>query len=353
MKEIVGLWRIVGSRRGNEMTKSKNDEALQLSEDILRNFELSEISNHNIVLKCLRLARLTNDIEAFNWIRQEANGYELTSEDHILTDAAWDATAKAGRRYFINEPGSKALKPKRVERAHYQTIAAMEAVVSSSISRMAVAYDRDVSVSSQSTLLQPTPPGNAAERNALQSQIQKNTEIIEKVKSRLYQFVYNLNYELKFSNITEDIFTRKKHTVDTALKDICPEAIQKFISVYENLKSENDEDWANAVHSCRRIIKEVADSLYPQSDEPVTINGVKPLKVGNDQYINRLILYIDSKSTSDKFKSIVGSHLKFIGERLDGVHDAANKGTHAEVTLEEAERYIIYTYLVIGDILSL
>ncbi|NEX10633.1 hypothetical protein GII83_10230 [Bacillus subtilis] len=149
------------------------------------------------------------------------------------------------------------------------------------------------------------------------------------------------------------MFKRKRKTVDTVLKEICPEAIQKFISVYENLNSTNDEDWANAVHTCRRIIKEVADSLYPPSDEPISLSGGKIIKIGEDQYINRLIQYIDSKSTSEKFSSIVGSHLKFIGERLDGVHEAANKGTHAEVTLDEAERYIIYTYLVIGDILSL
>ncbi|MUG86494.1 hypothetical protein GNP92_09085 [Paenibacillus timonensis] len=137
------------------------------------------------------------------------------------------------------------------------------------------------------------------------------------------------------------------------LKDICPEAIQKFISIYENIKSQNSEDWANAVHTCRRIIKEVADSLYPPSETPIELSAGKKVMVGEDQYINRLIQYIESKSSSEKFSSIVGSHLKFIGERLDGIHEAANKGTHSEVTLEEAERYIIYTYLVIGDILSL
>lgn len=229
----------------------------------------------------------------------------------------------------------------------------MEATVSAAKSRMEVSYDRDVSISSHSTYLPTIPHGNAVERNGIAQTIRTNTERIEKVRSRLYQYVFNLNYELKFGEITEDIFTRKRITVDTKLKDICPEAIQKFISVYKNLKSDNDEDWANAVHTCRRIIKEVADVLYPPSDEPINISEGKKIKIGEDQYINRLIQYIESKSTSEKFSSIVGLHLKFIGERLDGVHEAANKGTHAEVTLEEAERYIIYTYLVIGDILSL
>lgn len=331
--------------------KKRQDEALQLSEEILKNFELTEIPTQNIVLKCLRLARLINDIEAVEWLTHEANGFETNSEG-FLTKSAWGATEKSGRRYFIDDPESKAVKKKKVERAFTKSIAVMEASVNAAKARMEVSYDRDISISSQATF-QHIPPGNAAERNGIAQIISDNTEKIEKVKSRLYQYTLKVNYELKFGEITDDIFSRKRITVDTRLKDICPEAIQKFISVYENLKSDNTEDWANAVHTCRRIIKEVADSLYPPSIELIELPGGKKLKVGEDQYINRLIQYIDSKSTSDKFSSIVGSHLKFIGERLDGVHEAANKGTHAEVTLEEAERYIIYTYLVIGDILSL
>ncbi|WP_186321028.1 hypothetical protein [Bacillus mycoides] len=334
------------------MGKDRNKEALDLSEEILRNFELCEIPTQNILLKCLRLARLTNDFESVEWLRQEANGFELT-EKGALTSAAWEAAGKSGRRRFIDAPNSKDEKTKKVERAFTQTIAVMESAVDAAKARMGVAYDRNVSISSQSTLLPPIPPGNANERNGIAHIIRDNTEKIEKVKSKLYEFVLNVNYELKFGEITEDIFTRKRNSVDTNLKDICPEAIQKFISVYENLKSDNDEDWANAVHTCRRIIKDVADSLYPPSNEPIQLPGGRSIKIGEDQYINRLIQYIDSKSTSEKFSAIVGSHLKFIGERLDGVHEAANKGTHAEVTLDEAERYIIYTYLVIGDILSL
>jgi hypothetical protein len=334
------------------MVKQRNDEALLLSDEILRNFELSEIPTQNILLKSLRLARLINDVGGIEWLRHEANGLEV-DEEGFLTPAAWTAAIKSGRCYFIDDPNSKAQKPKKVERAFTESIAVMEANVITGRARMEVAYDRNVSLSSQSPYSQIAPPGNATERNGIQQLIQTNIERIEKVKSRLYQYVFNLNYELKFGEITEDIFSRKRLSVDTALKDICPEAVQKFISVYENLKSDNDEDWANAVHTCRRIIKEVADSIFPPSAKPLEISGGKIIKVGEDEYINRLIQYIESKSTSEKFKAIVGSHLKFIGERLDGVHEAANKGTHAEVTLEEAERYIIYTYLVIGDILSL
>ena len=76
-------------------------------------------------------------------------------------------------------------------------------------------------------------------------------------------------------------------------------------------------------------------------------------KLGKNQYINRIIAFIEENSTSERFKSIVGSHLKYIGDRLDSIFKATQKGSHSTVNKEEADRYVLYTYLVINDILTL
>jgi len=327
------------------MSKERMIEALNLSEEILKNFELNEIPMQNIILKCLRLARLLNDIENLEWIKYEANGYEKNREGY-LTAKSWQATLSSGRRYY--EKIGEEVK----EFAFTETIGVMEALVSASRQRMEIARDPNISVASNSSINPSLPRGNSNERMSIIKTIKNYTEKIEKVRSKLYEYIVNVNYELKFSNLTEDIFTRKRNYVDNALSSICPEAIQKFVSVYENLKSDNKEDWANAIHSCRRILKEVADHLYPSSDEPVVVNK-KPINIGKEQYINRLMLYVESKSSSESYNSIVGSHLKYLGERLDSVYNATNKGTHAEVSHTESERYIIYTYLLVGDVISL
>lgn len=70
-------------------------------------------------------------------------------------------------------------------------------------------------------------------------------------------------------------------------------------------------------------------------------------KTGKDQYINRLIQFIASKSNSSTYNSIVGSDLKSIGERLDAINDAVCKGTHTDITKEEASKYLIHTYIII------
>lgn len=51
--------------------------------------------------------------------------------------------------------------------------------------------------------------------------------------------------------------------------------------------------------------------------------------------------------------NVVGSDLRSIGERLDAINDAVCKGTHVNVSKDEASRYIIHTYLLVSDIISL
>ena len=81
--------------------------------------------------------------------------------------------------------------------------------------------------------------------------------------------------------------------------------------------------------------------------------GGRAIKVGKDQYINRLVQFIASKEGSKTFADVVGADLSSIGERLDAIYEATNKGTHAEIAKDEASRYIIHTYLLISDIVSL
>jgi len=91
---------------------------------------------------------------------------------------------------------------------------------------------------------------------------------------------------------------------------------------YDNLRSENPEDWSNAVHSCRRILQSFADYFYPPNPDGKSEieKGEKRIKVGADNYINRLILFIESESQSESYIDIVGSHLDYIGNRVDSIY---------------------------------
>jgi hypothetical protein len=130
-----------------------------------------------------------------------------------------------------------------------------------------------------------------------------------------------------------------------------PSAVQQFDSAHSNLLSENPEDWANAVHSCRRVLENLADAIFPATEDRE--KSGKVIKLGPKHYKNRLLCYVEDHSSSSSFTGVVGSTLAFLEDRLTALLDAANKGTHAAVTRAEADRYVIYTYLIIGDLLSL
>ena len=101
----------------------------------------------------------------------------------------------------------------------------------------------------------------------------------------------------------------------------------------------------------------MADLLFPPTDEERTITVgevTKPVKLGKEQYINRILAFVSDASTSGRFQHIVGSHISFLVDRLESVFKASQKGSHETiVTREEADRYVVYSYLLIGDILSL
>jgi hypothetical protein len=293
------------------MDKNRFEEAMALAEEILRDMELGQLPLAQVCLKTARLSRLLND----------------TDKTAVATDAAGHVAELEGR-------------------------------IETSRLRLAAAQDRPVSISSANpSQYVMTPSGNVVERNQIENAIIHHRQMLQKVRGDFYGYVLTIYYELRFSGVPTQIFEQTRLRADAALANMVPDAVKKFVSVFDNLKSKNEEDWANAVHSCRRILVAVADSLYPPNpggvDEVTSASG-KKIKVGPDHYVNRLMLYVEDRAESARFKDVVGAQLDYLGNRLDALSSAASKGTHtAIVRVDEAERYIIYTYLLIGDLLSL
>lgn len=326
-------------------------EAAALSEEILKNIELSQLPLANIALKTSRLARLLNDFDTQKVMEYEASGYPYTPDG--VKPAIYKLAVAAGRECHQKDAKSKEVK----DYVYTTSIEELEQEVKSAEAALASARDPDVSVSSANpNQMVWNPIGNKFERDTIRSNAAQAQRRLSARRSFIYSYVLKRHHELRFSGIADDIFSRVREKVDSAIGNKVPDAVQKLAAVYENLQSENPENWSNAVHSCRRILQDLADALYP-SREDVTkeIDGKKKtIKMGAENYINRLVAFVEERSTSERFQEIVGSHLAFLGDRLDSVFRAAQKGSHAGiVTKGEADRYVVYTYLITGDILSL
>ena len=240
---------------------------------------------------------------------------------------------------------------------YLESIEQMERTVEVGTAGLQAAQDPNVSVSSANQQQYVSvPSGNAVERRTIRSQMLQASERLASRRTFIYSYAARKYYELKFAALADDVFGRVRSTVDSLIGLVVPDAVKRLTAVYDNLKSDNPEDWANAAHSCRRVLQALADAVFPAQDETRSRenNGKKTtIALGPDNYINRLIAYIEDSSESSRFNEIVGADLRYIGDRLDALFKAAQKGSHGTVTKEEADRCVIHTYLIVGDILSL
>lgn len=328
-------------------SKQAYKEALKLADEIMRNIELAESSLTLITLKVIRLARLTNDFEMMKILELEISGYTVNQNGYVPKEQ-WEIGLLANRQYH-DESNKEKIFPESVEHLEDE-----KNFLKSSIQ---VAGDADISITSSNPRHFPKYyTGNATERVELRARFKKVSERLASRRSMIYQYILRKYLELRYSNIAEDIFSRIQEKVYEKIGKYIPDSVKRFNAVYENLRSENSENWSNAVHSCRRILKDLADAIYPSKEAiQKEINGKEiTIQLDEDHFINRILEFITQKSNSKTYNIIVGSHLKFIEDRLNSILGGSHKGTHKDITdKEEANRIVVYTYLLIGDILAL
>lgn len=280
-------------------------EALDLSREIIKNIELDEISLSNIALRTCRLSRLLNDFEMQRVFQLEVSGYD--SFPNGLPPDLWRIAGIAKRHYQKKDSNENKINAYMFR----ESIAEIEDSIEVVKHSLEAAKDPNVTITSANpNQWVQAPLGNVLERNNLRQYLSTNLKKLASRKALIYDYVIRKHYELKFSGIADDIFSRIRENVDDRIGQYLPESIKKLTAVYDNLRSENPEDWSNAVHSCRRILQDLADAVYPAKDEPIQkeIEGkIQKIKVGKDNYINRIIAFAEEQSNSERFNEIVGS----------------------------------------------
>ncbi len=328
------------------MNKKIVDECVSLSDEIIKNIELNEIPFEAIILKCLRVCRLLNDEVGIKLFSYEAYGYPYNEENGNLATEAWAIVKLAGRYYVDKDKYGKVKKYGKT-----QTVAELNASIDILKARMESAKDPNISLASSNPTQFLNPVSNRSERLGIVQDIAAMTKILEKIKGAIYDYILKLNTRLKFENNISSILEENELDVNERLCDLDSNIVNKIKAINDNINSENPEDWSNALTSCRRILKDVADKLYPPRD-PIT-KGNKQIKLGEDNVINRLIAFVEEGKESKTYNKIIGDNLDYFGNRLDAIYNATSKGVHADLTHFEAKRYVVYTYFILGDILNL
>lgn len=328
------------------LSKSIAYEALNLCQELISDLELSRLPLANCFMKGCRLARLLNDGQHLEIFQYELSGYPTSPEG--IDPTIFELCRKANR---ISKSKDKEGNTK--EYAFTTSVEQLTTDIDVAKTRLEFGRPQPVNISSANPHQHVhAPMRNIPVETDLAKNIQKFTGYLSSRRSFLYSYSLDRLFELQLSSAAESIFDQYRSRIDNLMTKHIKDELRRLESISKNIASENPEDWANAVHTCRRLLQALANQVYPPSEVAVVRNG-KTIKVNADNYINRLIIFSEDRMSSDVGKSIVGSELRLLGDRMDAVFNAVQKGSHAEVTLEESQRYIIHTYLILGDVLEL
>jgi hypothetical protein len=320
--------------------ESRRAEALTPAEQLLTEIELSAIGPADIARKASRLARLIDDTEAMKWLQFEVSGYPKPFTP--------DAVAAALRSNRLVRDSNAASGDGPGPFYWTQTLGELAATIEASKAQISAATDAPVSVSSSNPYQHvAAPTGNTQERSAVRNHISRQQAILDNVVGALHAYAADRYQELRFGSAVESAFEVVRREVDLSIGGLVPDALPMLSAAFENATSSNPEHWANAAGTCRRLLKAVADELRPPGPK---VNG---RKMGDSNYINRLVDWIVQNSESETATKIITTDLDYLGERLDAADKAGQKGAHSVVDRFDASRFITGTYLVLGDVLRL
>ena len=177
--------------------------------------------------------------------------------------------------------------------------------------------------------------------------------ILSRVRNRVSVYLSNVEKQLMFGQIHADIFEENRFYVEKKLGELCPDALTKFVAAYQRTKENNPESWAQALTSCRRLLKSLADALYPARDNLVKGGDGKERKLTDEMYVARLWQYVYESVQNTTSGALLQAQIQDYGDRVDRLYELSCKGVHAEVNRFELNQCLIQTYMIVGDLLRL
>jgi len=289
-------------------------ELIQKIENALKKLKEPNILLSSSLMEYKEIAMMLDDKQAIEWVENQLEGYKDTM---ILSDYRKEVKVEDKMETFTE---SISLLEEELKRKHD----ILPDATNSPINNLIMFY-------------------NVQRRRAI-------LDTLDWVRQKSHTWLVKKLIDIKSGYLPESIFIEIQQFVDTKIKNLAPAIANRFAAIHDDLASSNQAKWANAILSCREILRHLADKLFPLTNEITSKNGHK---LGKEEYRNRLIEFIKQKSNSEKFTEIFGSTLQNFTDRLEAIYNASCKGKFLCKTKEEAKRHVIYTYMLVADILKL
>jgi len=328
---------------------NKSEKALEACEKVLDGIEDNTITTSAALLLCLKIARLTNDVNAIEWLQYEYGGYPRNEKGYIIS-TAWQIAYDNGRGYI--EKGEKRVFVELASELEAKIKAEQSAINNFTTQGVAVSGDKAYIAMNSLTGTVTSSTNTILERITLD---QHRLSIL---KSQYYNYAIKKQIEISFGNVAVDIFSQYREKVENGFSDLSKDTLLKLQAIEDKINTDNPELYSQALTTCRRLFENTANELFnkyfPEYKEKIykSLTG-KELDVSGDHYKNRMSAIIEKLTGKSEKNSVVGSHIIYLIDWLDNLISLQCKGVHDDITKQDAMRCIIQTYICLGDILNL
>ncbi|WP_299583338.1 hypothetical protein [uncultured Sunxiuqinia sp.] len=167
------------------------------------------------------------------------------------------------------------------------------------------------------------------------------------VKSLTFKKASALHSKYAFESLPQTNFEFLKNKVEDVLFELDPELAEMLMLAFKAVSSDSEEEWSQALTTCRRFLEKLADNLFPPSNE--LIQG---RKLNKENYINRIWAFMDKSIKSQSNKELAKRHVDLLGSYIQSSFKITNKGVHTKINRTEAVKTVFHIYMACADLLG-
>jgi hypothetical protein len=183
--------------------------------------------------------------------------------------------------------------------------------------------------------------------------IRETDAILSRIRNRVHDYLSSVEKDLVYGRLQSDVFERNRRYVESRLSEVVPEIAEQMRTAEARLDDSNPESYSQALTTCRRALKAIADHVFPATNESIQGSDGRIRTMSEDKYIARLWQFAHKSLGNSAGGKLVLSQLDDLGHRIDAIYKMSSKGVHATVDRVEAERCFVQTYLLLGEILRI
>lgn len=328
---------------------SKKEQIVEACYKVMDGIENNTLSGNSAVLLCKKIARLSNDEDATKWLSYETGGYPRIKDGHISHEA-WLVGASHGRKLIID--GKEIIFPDLIDEIETAIESISKGI--NNFSTSGASFNGDKSVMAAKTF-------EINVHNSVVSFI-KDSKNLSKKRSILINEYYNYalkkEIEIEFESINETIFDKYQARVNVHISRLNKDLHEKLRAINHAVEIDNREAYSQALTSCRKLFKILADDLFAKvlpnyKDKTYKTKSNKEIDVSGDHTKNKLSAIVETITNKADKNTIVGSSILYLIDLFDSLGSSQSNGVHNDVNKETAEECIIQTYIALGKLLEL